>query len=85
MVCFSTWTVLHGGGLRLISELHDVKDFIIVVLKTLLAVSVTDTACINNFRNVKNIFTYHTLHCFISDVRFLDTFNRILKAQYRCM
>jgi hypothetical protein len=49
MVCFSTWTVLHGGGLHLRSELHDVRDFIIVVLKTLLAVSVADTACINNF------------------------------------
>jgi len=49
MVCFSTWTVLHGGGLRLRSELHDVRDFIIVVLKTLLAVSVADAACINNF------------------------------------
>jgi len=49
MVCFSTWTVLHGGGLRLRSELHDVRDFIIVVLKTLLTVSVADAACINNF------------------------------------
>lgn len=49
IVCFSTWTVLRGGGLVLRSELHDVRDFIIVVLKMLLAVSVADTACINNF------------------------------------
>jgi len=67
IVCFSTWTVLHGGGFVLRSELHDIRDFIIVVLKTLLAVSVADAACINNFGyDISTLKTVEVGDCSIS-------------------
>lgn len=63
IVCFSTWTVLHWGELVLRSELRDVRDFILVVLKTLLAVSVADTACINNSGYISTLKTVEVGDC----------------------
>ena len=69
IICFSMRTVLHGGELVLRSELHDVIDFIIVVLKALLSVSVADTACINNFGyDISTLKTVEVGDCSISPV-----------------